>query len=108
MVDDAFWGFGDEIAFRVIKKTPNDFEVAETVATEIHFNAVIQPMPVQQLLIKPEGQRSWKWWHLWTTQCLDLDNIVQDQDGLQFRVMSRADWRGANYISYELVQWPTS
>lgn len=92
--------------FRVLKKEAIDFELSETLKTEITFRGTMEPIPQQKLHIKPEGQRSWRWWTLWTTQNLNIDSVIIDRAGIQFRVMSGTDWSAAGYYEYELTQEP--
>lgn len=105
-VAEAFSGWTDAIQFSVIKKNIADFEVIESSLDVITFEGQLEPLKPREVMIKPEGQRAWKWWTLWTTSELALDNVVQDDGGKQYRVMSIQDWRNAEYFQYELAQCP--
>lgn len=98
--------FSESIKFACIGKTTEDFEVIENTNDVIEFDGVMQPLPARKLVIKPEGQRSWKWWTLWTETLLNLDDVVRDDDGRQFRVMTQSDWRKGGYLEYEIAQGP--
>jgi hypothetical protein len=103
---DVLAGFGRRNQFARVSKTAVDYEVSETKASVQWFVGVFQPIPTRKLIVKPEGQRTWKWWTLWTNQSLNLDDIVQDQCNKQFRVMSVEDWGEAGYYTYELAEQP--
>lgn len=66
---------------------------------------VIQPFAPQELVIKPEGERSWDWKHLYTTPDVQLVNgqtfFIK---GTPYRVMSTIDYSEYGYVGYELVQ----
>lgn len=108
-VDDALWGLDETEQLRVITKTFVDFEVVESNddGPAIWIDGILQPMNSQDLVIKPEGQRTWQWWTLYTESMLDLDWVVVNPDGARLRVMGSKDWQGGGYRVYELAQGPT-
>ena len=61
-VSDAFWGWTSPVTLQLVTQTIVDYEAVETAAGAVAFQGVLQPMPAQKLLVKPEGQRTWKWW----------------------------------------------
>lgn len=107
-VSVALWGLTDPVTVRGIVKTIQDGQVVENIGKsglkERVIEAVLQPMPARQLAMKPEGERTWKWWTIWTTETLELDDYVTDGDGRNFRVKSEADWSAGGYAQYDLVQ----
>lgn len=105
-VIDAFDVFEECVTFRQVRTAIVDFEVASAPFDEEEFVAVVQPIPPRKLIIKPEGQRDWKWLTLWTEKVLKIDSIIQDNDGRQYRVMTSTDWRGGGYLEYELAEQP--
>lgn len=94
--------------FQIVTKAAVDFELQETQAEGVTFPAILQPLPPQALRIKPEGQRTWKWWTMWTTTSLVLDDVIVDQEGKRYRVMSVQDWvsGGGGYKQYDLTEGP--
>lgn len=106
-VSEALWDIAEAVQFEIITKSVSDFEAKETVVNTIVFQGHLQPTPPQKLIIKPEGQRSWRWWAMWAKQDLGLDWILQDASGRQFRIMSRSDWGRAGYREYELTETVT-
>ena len=105
---EALRGWTKRVQFTIIKKTVSDFDVQEnTIATPM-ISAIIQPVSPQKLLLKPEGQRRWKWWQIWTDthMLLQLDWILKDNKGKTYRIMEFTDWKDSGYYAYELVEGP--
>ena len=98
--------FSETIKFACIGKAVEDFENVETTKDVVEFEGVLQPIPPRKLTIKPEGQRSWKWYTLWTEILLNLDDVVRDDEGRQYQVMVQTDGRRGGYLEYEIVQGP--
>jgi len=107
-VSDALWGLGQTERLRVIKKTVEDFEVVESSDDRPQFwiDGILQPLDPQRLLVKPEGQREWQWWTLWTQDRLELDWAIVDPRGVTLRIMNRSNWD--NYHEYQLVEGQAS
>ena len=105
-VNDALWDMVDFLTFSVVGKAVSDHQVVQLENTPGSFLGNLQPQTAQQLAIKPEGQRSWIWWSLWTETELQLDWIVMDQNAHKFRVMAKRNWQG--YYEYELKEAPLS
>lgn len=103
-VAEAMWDWDTAVRLRIVDKEIVDFEVEEEKVLDTTFLGVVQPIPGQKLLIKPEGERKWKWFTLWTQQTLNVDMIIMDEDDKQYRVMKDYDWTGAGYHEYEIVQ----
>lgn len=92
------------MTFTTIVKTIVNFQVVET-PTNVVFNGTWQPFTLQQLLMKPEGQRQWPWYQVHAEPSLVLipDEVITYQ-GTQFRVMSKFDYLIYGYNQYDLVQ----
>lgn len=103
---DVLSGFTRRNQFAVVTKTVSDFEAVESKAAVAWFSGSFQPLPSQRLTLKPEGQRTWKWWTLWTTQKLKLDDVVKDRCNKEYRVLSVSDWFEAGYYQYDLAEQP--
>ncbi len=103
----AFWNWTEPIQFNVVSTAAVDYEAIDTPENQVFFDGVIQPLKPRDLLIKPEGERKFKYWTLWTEQELQPDSIIQDETGKQYRVMSKSDWRQGDYQQYEIMQTPT-
>lgn len=69
------------------------------------ISGVIQPFTNQELKLKPEGERKWKWKLLHTTPEVDLtpgENF--NIRGTSYRVMGKADWSDYGTNVFELVE----
>lgn len=97
----ASWFVG--IVFGVITKTNVDYEIQETIET-ISFRGVWQPFKPEQLAIKPEGQRSWRWFmvHAEIGLILETDECIIYK-GVRYRVMDRLDYQEYGYVQYDIV-----
>lgn len=105
-LSDAFWDWTDTVTFKVISTVIADYEVTETAVNADLFQGVLEPLSAQALKILPENQRTWKFWTLWTTYRLQPGQVVQDGQGLQYRVMQAADWTRGGHFQYQLSQDP--
>lgn len=92
------------MVFTRVKKETINFKVVET-ALNVNFQGVWQPLTKRELEMKPEGQRSWKWYRVFAVPALQLvpDEIIQFR-GERYRVMSTLDYRDYGYVEYDLVQ----
>jgi len=95
------------IFFQVTKQNVDGF--VQEVENKICAQAVRTPMKAQEVALKPEGQRTWKWENLITTSDIILypDDIVKFDSDV-FRVMGKNDWKEYGYIQYSLGQDTTS
>lgn len=124
-VSDALWDLTDPIVFKKVVKTVANGQVTENIgvggtyggggfgvggfgsadpALESVFDGTLQPLPPRLLAMKPEGERSWKWWMLWTEKLLGVDDVLVDSENDKYRVMSVGNWIGGGYREYHLLQ----
>jgi hypothetical protein len=103
-VSEALWDLTDAIEFRLVKKEAVDFQSKETLLDSEPFQGTLVPVPPTDLMVKPEGQRAWQWWTLFTIMDLIPGAEVTTGDGKQFKVMSHLDWGSVK--AYEMVQMP--
>lgn len=101
---DVVAGWARPITIGLVTKEMFNGEVQETIE-ELEGMGVIQPFTAQQLLIKPEGQRTWDWsgLHCLPGIELSLDDVVEIY-GRRFRVMAKRDYTLYGYLRYELIQ----
>lgn len=103
-VSDAMASYFQTMVFKRIGKTVNQLlQVLET-AIPIQVQGVWQPFTPQQLIMKPEKQRAWKWFMLHAAVGTNLqpDDVVQFQ-GTQYRVMGILDYSLNGYLEYHVV-----
>jgi len=107
-VSAAMWGIMSPSKFKIASRTPVDFEAQETFELGKTFAGTLEPMPDQKLLTKPEGERSWKWYQLWTRQQLNVGDVVVagTPDFRTYQVMKKADWSKGGYFFYQLTERP--
>lgn len=91
---------------REVTQSAVDFEVSETVIAIVWFDVQLTPMSAQKVDRKPENLRAWKWWEAYTTENIKPDTVVEDFEGMQFRVQEKYDWEQAGFFRYELTEQP--
>lgn len=103
-VSSAIIGWFEPIRFLKITKFDVDGTISE-VKTPVTGNGVIQPLSLQELAIKPEGQRSWKWLQIHTDASIVLTtDDVLEIDGENYRVMALFDYSRNGYREYHCGQ----
>lgn len=92
------------MTFDLVTKGIQDYDLAESLTT-IQTQGVRQPFSVQQLAIKPEGQRAWKWetLHCLPDVKLNPDDIVIFNQ-VKYRVMEKLDYSEYGYLEYHIIQ----
>lgn len=103
-VSEALNGLTVRLTLEAQAPTIVDFEVVDAGSGPVPFDGVLEPFRPQRLMVKPEGQRDWRWWTLWTVMDIPTGAIVIDPDGVRFKVVSRTPWYGAGYFEYELTE----
>jgi len=97
-------GWLTKLTFGIVTKEQVGFYTKETV-NNISFLGVWQPLSMERLRIKAEGERSWKWY--WVHSQIDLglkndDTIIFNDK--QYRVMGVKDYSLNGFYEYELVE----
>ena len=98
----------EPMQFAVIRKDIELHQVAETTLAIEWTEASAQPLKARELDIKSEGQRKWKWLHVFTSEAWKMDWVVQDFEGLQYRVDSIEDWTSGGFQHYIIVEQPNT
>ncbi len=101
-------GFNVSARFVLVKKEIDDGDIVESskVRPPLYFQGNMMPIHPKDLLVKPEGERRFKWWTMHTTLQLQVDDEIKDKDGLIYRVMNSSDWSQSGYYTYHIVQGP--
>lgn len=107
-VQGAMANWFQPLSFKQITKSVVNFQNVETTATT-RFQGVRQPLSAQKLMMKPEGQRSWRWEtiHAYPDLILQPDDIIIFSDR-PYRVMEKYDWQEYGYLEYHITQDYTS
>jgi hypothetical protein len=103
-VSGALADWFQPLTFTQIVKTVVNYQAVET-ETSTTFMGVRQPFSAQQLLMRPEGQRKWKWEtiHAYPDLTLDVDDIITFS-GVKYRVMQKSNWAEYGYVEYAIVE----
>lgn len=90
--------------FTLITKAVVNAQLTE-IEVPYSYMGVRQPFTVQQLLIKPEGQRSWKWEtiHAYPELNLKTDDIIVF-NAVTYRVMQKLDWSEYAFVEYHICE----
>lgn len=102
---DVLLGWFRPLALTIVRKITRDFQTRE-VEVEHMTQGVIQPMSTARLAIKPEGERTWKWWtiHATTDLVLQTDDVVAPRGKPRLRIMGQGDWSGNGFVAYDAVE----
>jgi hypothetical protein len=71
----------------------------------VYAKAVRQAFTTEQLILRPEGERSWKWYTLHMTPEFQLktDDIIIIYD-MRMRIMERLDYLEYGFIEYHAIE----
>lgn len=105
-VQSVFLNWMDTVQMKVIKQAVVDFEPQDDVLAVLTFDAVIQAISPKVVSRKPENERAWKWWEMWTTVKIESDTVIQDPNGAVFRVASTQDWSQGGFFHSEMTEQP--
>lgn len=105
-VAGALYGMTSAIRLKVATISVEDHEATQSFGDDVVFQGVIVPQTPQQLQAKPEGQRDWKWWALYTTRDMKPNDMIVDASGDRYKVVQKAPWAvaGAGFNVYDLQQ----
>lgn len=70
------------------------------------IRAVLQPLRMEELELKPEGQRSWPWYQLHVPVSYDAlpNSSVVTIHGKDYKIMASKDYTLNGYIEYHLLK----
>ena len=77
---------------------------AQNIPIKFCTSACIQPFTPQMLKLKPEGDRAWSWFSIWSLTVLDLK--VNDRikaNGKRYKIMEKMDWSFNQYFEYHAI-----
>ncbi len=102
----VFFNWSDAVQMKVVHQQPDDFELFEDVVAVETFEAVIQAMRSKEVMRKSEDLRIWKWWTMWSTHEFRINTVVQDPNGVEFRIQSTEDWSQGGFFVSEMTEQP--
>lgn len=104
-MDMTLEGWEIPLEIEVIIQDVIEGDLAET-ATTVNFKGVWQPLKMQNLELKPEGQRAWEWIWLHAKKSeLDLETADKVKFNKKlFKVMSVKDSSLNGFMEYELCR----
>lgn len=105
-VSSAFFNWTSTVQMKVINVRPIDFEAQQDLLSVVTFEAVIQAMKPRDVDRKPENERVWKWWDMWSTTKIETNTVVQDPEGLQYRIRGTTDWGQGGFYHTEMTEQP--
>ncbi len=100
----AVMGFFQPMVFGIVQKQTLNGLTTEIV-TEVKTFGVRQPFTSQKLMMKPEGQRQWKWFEI---HCLP-DLVLRPDSkiilyGVKYRVMEKRDYSEYSFVVYDVIE----
>lgn len=104
VVRSAF-DWNSQISLVVITQTITDGDV-ENVRMPIKFLGIIQPLKTEEIMLKPIGQRSFKWLQIHVMNgSVELEtNSRIEYLGESYKVMSSKDYSLNGYVEYHCVE----
>jgi len=103
---NALKGWTETTQISLVTQTVVDFETVESVS-DVSYPANFQPAPAQAIKRIPEEKRGRKHWSvivLDSNVYFNLDDIVQDSDGLKYRIEDAFDWRKSGFTKYTVTR----
>lgn len=101
-MSDAVGNWFQLTVFEKVVKTIVNFVVVETTVP-VEFQGVVQTFTPRQLMMKPEGQRRWKWKSVFCYPNVPLspDDVII-YEGIQYRVMASNDFKQYGYWEFHI------
>lgn len=104
-VDSAIDGWEISFIVKRIRQVRIDGEIKNR-STFDKISGCLQPLQPKQLMLKPEGQREWKWYQLHVKkQYASVPNgTIIKINNTEYKVMASKDYTLNGYIEYHLLQ----
>ena len=100
---DAMSEWMAPLVYRLVTTTIVNFQSVESINT-IKFQGLSYPSTPQQIMLKPEGHRQWRWRNLITAYNLSVNDVMISSSGIKYKIFSKMDYSQAGYYQYELVE----
>lgn len=102
----ALRGWVSTVLIKNVTQTIVDYQTSEVITEEI-YKANFQPMSAQNIQRVPAEYRGRK---LWTVIVhdknvyFDLNDIIEDPEGIKYRIEFSKDWRSGGYTEYGVME----
>ena len=103
-VDDVIAGWETEIKTNQRRQILVDGDV-EYKNVYVKMRGTIQPLKSEDIILKPEEQRSWAWYQIHVTtryESLKTNQIIYI-DNKPYKVMARKDYTRNGYNEYHII-----
>tara|TARA_R110000851_G_scaffold306239_5_gene464505 strand:- start:1309 stop:1671 length:363 start_codon:yes stop_codon:yes gene_type:complete len=101
----AFSGWQSNITLNKVTQTNVRGDITN-VLTAITFKGTVQPLSPEQILLKPEGERSWRWLQIHVFaggDNLKTGDRISYKESF-YKVMADLDYSNNNFVEYHLVE----
>lgn len=104
-VSDTLTGWEVSIFAIVVKQEMIDGEIIENKIKKV-FKGVIQPLKAEEVALKPDGQREWKWYQVHVKKHYPILRAEQKIEimGKTYKIMAVKDYNLYGYIEYHVVK----
>lgn len=103
-VSGAVQAWSQPLVVVIVAKKQEDYLTKESRST-VKTRGAFMPMKTQQVVMKVEGERAWRWFSLFCSPTLELgtDDVVLIEN-VKCRVMGKKDFSQYGYFEYELIE----
>jgi hypothetical protein len=103
-VGGAIGAWAAPLEFMLVGKEQRDFQTVEVLYPK-RARGIRAPLKAQEIAMKPEGERAWRWEAIHCTPSLQLriDDVVIFA-GVRYRVTGKKDYAEYGYLEYEILQ----
>lgn len=104
-VSDTLTGWEVSIFAIVVKQEMIDGEIFENKIKKV-FKGVMQPLKAEEVALKPDGQREWKWYQVHVKKYYPILRAEQKIEimGKTYKIMAVKDYNLYGYVEYHVVK----
>ena len=102
-IGDEFGDWGSTVTFKVMVQTIVNHKAVNTPTTST-LDAMMWPLKAQEIAAKPEGQRAWRWLKAVSETTVAVNSVIQDPDGVNYKVMAVNNWGMAGFYEYDIAE----
>lgn len=104
-VDDVLEGWMVSFIANFMQQVRIDGEFIER-STFVKMEGVLQPLKTEDINLKPEGQRNWKWYQLHVPikyRQIPVGKVVVIGD-TDYKIMASKDYTLNSYVEYHIIK----